>query len=155
MKRSRQSLFGGKPQLRRHRRMSPLMLVGGLVTTVVVVLVGGVIFLLPRLQSHAAGADPNMNCTLIVPAQPLTAQGLATPYQFTATHPANGPCNESNLNQSAFVQGVIYNPTTGTFSVYNPLVIDKGTRPAVQPTAPTLPKGAVVGIWFGFNANNL
>jgi hypothetical protein len=155
MKRSRQSLFGGKQQLRRNRRMSPLMLVGGLVTMIVVVLAGGVIFLLPHLQSHAAGADPDMNCTLIVPALPLTAQGLATPYQLTATQPADGPCNESNLAQSAFVQGVIYDPARGTFGVYNPLVIDKGARPAVQPTAPKLPTGAVVGVWFGFNADNL
>jgi len=135
--------------------MSPLMLVGGLVTMIVVVLAGGVIFLLPHLQSHAAGADPDMNCTLIVPALPLTAQGLATPYQLTATQPADGPCNESNLAQSAFVQGVIYDPARGTFGVYNPLVIDKGARPAVQPTAPKLPTGAVVGVWFGFNADNL
>jgi hypothetical protein len=53
------------------------------------------------------------------------------------------------------VQGVIYDPAKGTFSVYNPLVIDKGTQPAVAPTAPTLPKGAVVGLWFGFNGDTL
>src|SRR5579875_330237 len=155
MKRSRQNPFGGKPYLKRRRKMSPLMLIGGVITMMVMMLVAGAIFLLPHLQSHAASADPNMNCTLIVPDQPLTAQGLATPYRLTATNPADGPCNESNTNQSAFVQGVIYNPTKGTFSVYNPLVIDKGTQPAVWPTVPTLPKGAVVGIWFGFNADNL
>jgi hypothetical protein len=99
--------------------------------------------------------QPDMNCTLIVPANPLSAQGLATPYQLTATDPNNGPCNEANTNQSAFVQGVIYDPSTGAFSVYNPLIIDKGTQPAVVPTAPTLPAGAVVALWFGFNANNL
>src|SRR5437016_2662319 len=32
----------------------------------------------------------NMDCTLIVPPNPLSAQGLATPYQLTATNPANG-----------------------------------------------------------------
>lgn len=106
--------------------------------------------------SHAAGAaNPNMNCTLIVPANPLSAQGLATPYQFTATNPADGPCNEANANQSAFVQGVIFDPRADTFSVYSPLIIDQGTQPAVQPTVPTLPRGAVVGLWFGFDANNL
>jgi hypothetical protein len=80
---------------------------------------------------------------------------LATPYQLVATNPADGPCNEANPAQSAFVQGVIYDPAKGTFSVYNPLVIDKGTQPAVAPTAPTLPKGAVVGLWFGFNGDTL
>jgi hypothetical protein len=106
-------------------------------------------------RSTAAAAAVNMNCTLIVPASPLTAQGLATPYQLTATNPADGPCNEANGNQTAFVQGAIIDPATGQISVYNPLVIDAGTQPAVAPVAPTLPAGAVVGLWFGFNGNTL
>ncbi len=96
-----------------------------------------------------------MNCTLIVPANPLSAQGLATPYKLVATDPNAGACNEANAAQSAFVQGVIYDPSKGAFSVYNPLIIDKGTKPALAPTPPTLPAGAVVGLWFGFDANNL
>src|SRR6266478_241074 len=147
------------PKLRRHplvarrrRQLSPFVLVEVLVS-VVVLLVGVVIFLVPSLRSRAATV--NANCTLIVPAHPLTARGLATPYQLTATDPANGPCNESNTNQSAFVQSVIYDRTTGAFSVYNPLIIDEGTQPAVMPGVPKLPGGAIVGIWFGFNANNL
>ena len=100
------------PKLRRHplvasprrrRQLSPFVLVEVLVS-VVVLLVGVVIFLVPSLRSRAATV--NANCTLIVPAHPLTARGLATPYQLTATDPANGPCNESNTNQSAFVQSV-------------------------------------------------
>src|SRR5579864_4916795 len=86
----------------RRRRFSPLMLIE-LSITVVLILVAAGVFILPRLSSHAAGAV-NPNCTLIVPANPLSAQGLATPYQLVATNPANGPCNEANANQSAFVQ---------------------------------------------------
>ena len=97
----------------------------------------------------------DMNCTLTVPAAPLTARGLATPYTFTATDAAAGPCNEANIGQTAFVQATIYNPANGALSVYDPLVIDAGTKPAVAPLVPTLPNGAVVGIWFGYNANNL
>jgi hypothetical protein len=111
------------------------------------------VFWLPTLMTHAANL--NMNCTLIVPANPLSAQGLATPYQLTATNAGNGPCNEANANQSAFVQGVIYDPQTGNISVYSPLVVDKGTNPAVTPVVPTLPANAVVGLSFGFNATNL
>ena len=103
----------------------------------------------------ATAAVPNANCTITVPASPLTAKGLATPYTFTATNAADGPCNEANLNQTAFVQGTIYNPATGALSVYDPLVIDAGTRPAVAPIVPRLPAGAVVGIWFGYNGNDL
>ena len=139
----------------RSRRFSPLRLITVAVTLLVVVGAGAYFIILPKMSSHAAAANPNMNCTLIVPSDPLSATGLATPYQLVATNPDNGPCNEANANQSAFVQGVIYNRTTSQFSVYNPLVIDKGTRPAIKPTIPTLPQNSVVGIWFGFNATNL
>ncbi|MGH6657552.1 MAG: hypothetical protein ACRDVE_20395 [Actinocrinis sp.] len=100
-------------------------------------------------------ATPNPNCSLIVPPDPLSAQGLATPYQLVATDAAMGACNEANANQSAFVQAAIYDPASGAITVYEPLVVDQGTQPAAAPVVPTLPNGAVVGIWFGFNATNL
>ena len=103
----------------------------------------------------AADATANPNCTLIVPANPLTAKGLATPYQLTATDPAAGPCAESNGNQTAFVQGAVLNPRTGQVSIYDPLVVDAGTQPAVAPVVPRLPAGAVVAVWFGYNGNTL
>ena len=103
----------------------------------------------------ADATAPNANCTLIVPANPLSAQGLATPYQLTATDPADGPCNEANGAQTAFVQGAIIDPATGTISIYDPLVVDAGTKPAVTPAAPTLPAGAVVAVWFGYNGDTL
>jgi hypothetical protein len=106
-------------------------------------------------QIQRTATTDNMNCTLIVPANPLSAQGLATPYQLTATNPADGPCNEANAAQSAFVQGAVLDPATGQISVYNPLVIDQGTTAAVAPVVPALPANAVVGIWFGFNGNTL
>jgi len=97
----------------------------------------------------------NMDCSIIFPAKPLTAEGLATPYQLIATDPANGPCNEANSAQSAFVQAAIFDPATHQISVYNPLVIDYGTQAAVPPVLPTLPANAVVALWFGFNGDNL
>lgn len=104
----------------------------------------------------AAPATPNMNCTLIVPSYPLTAQGLATPYQLLGTNAAaDGPCNESNTAQSAAVQAAIIDTDTGQISIYNPLVIDQGTTPAVAPVVPKLPQNAVVALWFGFNGNIL
>jgi len=106
------------------------------------------------MYSHAAAAT-KPDCSLIVPPNPLTAQGLATPYQLVASSPGNGPCNEANAMQAAFVQGAVLDPATGAISIYNPLVIDKGTQPAVAPIVPTIPKGAVIALWFGFNGNNL
>jgi len=104
----------------------------------------------------AAPANPNMNCTLIVPSYPLTAQGLATPYQLVGTNArADGPCNESTATQSAFVQAAIIDTSTGQISIYHPLVIDQGTKPAVAPIMPKLPQNAVVALWFGFNGGTL
>ncbi|MGH2498099.1 MAG: hypothetical protein ACRDIV_25660 [Ktedonobacteraceae bacterium] len=137
---------------RRRRRFSPLMLVG-LSVPLVLAIIAAAVFVLPRLGSHAAAV--NGDCTLIVPARPLTAQGLATPYQLVATNPANGPCNESNKVQAAFVQGAVIDPATSQISIYNPLVIDQGTQPAAAPVVPKLPANGVVALWFGFNGNNL
>src|SRR5438552_5883336 len=141
---------------RRRRHLSPLMIIGISVPVLLVLIGAGILVILPRLGSHAATAVPNPNCTLIVPANALSAKGLATPYQlFAPDAAANGPCNEANANQGAFVQADIFDPATGQISTYSPLVIDKGTTAAITPTAPTLPAGAVVGLWFGFNGTNL
>src|SRR6266567_6013272 len=139
----------------RQRRLSPLMVIGLSVPVVLLLIAGGVFFVPRVLQSHAANGAPNPDCALIVPLNPLSAQGLATPYQLTALNPANGPCNEANPAQGAFVQGAILNPATGQISLYNPLVIDQGTQPAAMPKVPTLPTRAIVGIWFGSNGGTL
>jgi len=90
-----------------------------------------------------------------VPHNPLTASGLATPYQLLATNPANGPYHEAGKNQSAFVQAAIIDKDTGQISIYGPLVIDRGPAPAVAPVVPKLPARRIVALWFGFNARNL
>jgi hypothetical protein len=136
------------------RRRLPLMLIGISVTVLIALIGVGLFVIRPLMNSHAAAAV-NQACTLTVPANPLTAQGLATPYQLSATDPATGPCNEANPNQAAFVQAVILDPATGKMSAYEPLVIDQGTQPAVAPVVPQLPANAVVGIWFGDNGNAL
>src|SRR5690349_17075520 len=62
----------------------------------------------PAVTAAATTATPNPDCTLIVPRNPLTATGLATPYQLTATDPGQGACNEANTAQSAFVQAAVF-----------------------------------------------
>ena len=145
------------PKPRRGKRFSPLMLIGILVTLGVVVGAGAFIISQQKTGTHAAAnaAAVNMDCSLIVPANPLTAQGLATPYQLVATNANNGACNEANKLQAAFVQGAVFDPATGQISVYDPLVVDQGTQPAAAPVVPQLPQGAIVAVWFGFNGNNL
>jgi hypothetical protein len=116
----------------------------------------------PSATSTSTGTAPaaaNVNCDIIVPANPLSAQGLATPYQLTGTNgqtPAQSGCQMSNaVNLGAFVQATILNPRTGKLFVYDPLVITGGTTPAVAPVVPKLPRNAVVTIDFGFNGTDL
>jgi hypothetical protein len=98
-----------------------------------------------------------VNCNLTVPANPLSAQGLATPYLLSNQDGDDdgGPCHERNRNAAAFVQAAVFDPASGHVSVYNPLVIDRDSDPAIPPTVPALPKNPVVGIWIGFNGNTL
>ena len=107
----------------------------------------------------AAAAAANVSCDIVVPANPLTAQGLATPYQLTGPNgmtPAASGCTMANFaNLGAFVQATILDPVTGALSVYEPLVITKGTTAVAPPVVPALPAGAVVTIDFGFNGTNL
>ena len=151
--------------VRAGRPRRPLLVLAGIV--VPMALVGGAAAAMAATTNHrpwphpkpsptpTEAAAPNPNCSLIVPANPLSAQGLATPYQLVATDRKAGRCNESNDAQSAFVEATIIDPATGAVSVYHPLVIDRGTQPAAPPPAVTLPAGAVVGIWFGSDGDTL
>src|SRR5689334_11744647 len=96
---SKVNFRGPRAKLQRYRRVR---IIGGAAAAAVVAV--GAIAL---IQNGNAAAAPNPNCTIIVPANPLSAAGLATPYQLTATNPRNGRCNEANAAQSAFVQGAI------------------------------------------------
>jgi hypothetical protein len=101
------------------------------------------------MNQTAAQAASSMDCTLAVPANPLTAQGLATPYQL------GDGCSMANFGtQGAFVEATILAPS-GSVQVYNPLVITAGTTPAAMPMAPTIATGSTVIIDFGSNGTNL
>jgi len=60
-----------------------------------------------------------------------------------------------NDAQTAFVEAVIWDNINMGLSAYHPLVIDAGTQPLAAPVVPVFAAGATVGIWFGFNGNNL
>jgi hypothetical protein len=64
----------------------------------------------------------------------------------------------ANADQTAFVQGVIYdnNVNPPQLVVYNPIVVDAADPvPAVALVAPNLNPGSIVGLWFGANSNTL
>jgi hypothetical protein len=100
------------------------------------------------LNQTAAQAAASMNCTLAVPANPLSAHGLATPYQL------GDGCSESTTDLQAFVETTILSPS-GQLQVYNPLVITQGTQPAAAPVVPQIRAGSQVIINVGFNGTNL
>jgi hypothetical protein len=100
------------------------------------------------LNQTPAQAATSMNCTLIVPNNPLTARGLATPWQL------GDGCSEANPNEEAFAEATILAPN-GQLKIYDPLVITQGTTPAATPATPAIPRGAQVIIDAGFNGNNL
>jgi hypothetical protein len=108
-------------------------------------------------EADIAGKHQQINpdCTLVVPDNALSAQGLATPYRIRATNKQHGQCNEANAADAAFVQAAVLDPATGNVAIYNPLVITDGTTPAVAPVVPVLPPNAIVAIWFGYNGDNL
>src|SRR6516162_9351061 len=102
-----------------------------------------------NLNQTAAQATASMNCTITVPARPLSAQGLATPWQL------GDGCSEANTGtEGAFVEATILAPN-GQLQVYNPLVITAGTTPAAAPVVPTIARGSQVIIDVGFNGTNL
>jgi hypothetical protein len=109
--------------------------------------------------STATTTAANVNCDIIVPANPMSAKGLATPYQLTGPDgmtPAQSGCTMANAAAlGAFVQATILNTQTGKLYVYDPLVITQGTTPAVAPTVPTLPAHYVATIDVGFNGTDL
>lgn len=93
------------------------------------------------------------NCVVTIPPNPLTAAGLATPYKVTG-------CNQIDFaNQGTFVEAAILDPATGAIQIYHPLVINQDNNKVgvdfIAPITPTLPANAVVGIWFGSNAQTV
>src|SRR6478752_6186827 len=98
---------------------------------------------------NADEAAASTNCTVSVPANPLTAQGLATPWVL-----GDGCTWANGGTEGVFIDATILAPN-GQIQVYNPLVINQGTTPAVAPTPPTIARGSQVILSAGFNGNAL
>jgi len=97
-------------------------------------------------QTTAEAAN-STNCSVSVPANPLSAAGLATPWEL-----GDGCTWANGGSEGVFIDATILSPN-GQLQVYNPLVIDQGTKPAVAPVAPTIAAGSQVIISVGANGN--
>jgi hypothetical protein len=98
---------------------------------------------------NADEAAASTNCTVSVPANPLSAQGLASPWVL-----GDGCTWANGGTEGVFIDATILAPN-GQIQVYNPLVINQGTTPAVAPTPPTIARGSQVILSAGFNGNAL
>jgi hypothetical protein len=101
------------------------------------------------LGSLLAGSVLAQDCVLTVPANPLTAAGLATPYTITG-------CSQRS-DSASFIECAIYD-NAGTIELYAPLVVDAGDKvnvDFVKPVVPTIPQGATVACWFGSNGDSV
>ncbi|MCJ1405396.1 hypothetical protein MMC11_008624 [Xylographa trunciseda] len=90
-----------------------------------------------------------VNCFVTLPSNPLSAEGLATPFILQP------PCSQSVNGQQSFAEAAVLDPATGAISIYHPLIMDAGTTPLAPNVVPQLPANAVVGLWFGFNGGVL
>ncbi|TPX36428.1 hypothetical protein SeLEV6574_g08053 [Synchytrium endobioticum] len=106
------------------------------------------LLIIALITGSSSADDEEVNCRVMIPKNPLSANGLATPHQVFGDG-----CKMSEL--PSFVECTIFNTKSFELSVYNPLVIDKGTEPAASPVVPHLGKCDVVGCWFGTNANSI
>ena len=88
-----------------------------------------------NLNQTAAQAAASMNCTLTVPARPLTAQGLATPWQL------GDGCSMANAGtEGAFVEATILAPN-GQAAGLQPAGHHGGHHAGRMPAAPTIARG--------------
>lgn len=94
------------------------------------------------------------DCLLQVPNDPLNT-GLFQPWYVSTDPNSDIQCSQLNPGTEVFVEATILDELTGNFFVYNPLVIDSGTTPAIQPEIINLPNKSIVAIHFGTNANSI
>jgi hypothetical protein len=103
------------------------------------------IFALPSLAA---------DCLLVMPAFPLSYNGLTTPYRLQSVNMAD-KCTMENPLTTVFVEATLFDPDTGRLSVYHPIVVNDGQAPLIPPTPFTMPVNSVVSLSFGTNANTL
>jgi len=96
-------------------------------------------------------AQQGDRCVLLVPDNPLTPQGLMTPWILMGAN-----CNQATIGNTRFVHSVILNTVTAELIVYDPLVISQGMTVVSPPANVNFNiTTSVVGIWLGSNSNFL
>lgn len=94
----------------------------------------------------------SQNCILEVPDNPLTT-GLFDLWFVSSDNPNILNCTQLLPEKAVFVEATIIDKDTGKFFIYYPLVVDKGTQPAILPERVNLPVNNNIVIHFGTNNN--
>ena len=106
------------------------------------------LFITINIFSHA------QDCYLEVPPDPLNT-GLFKPWYLSTNPISEVNCTQTQDGTEVFVESTILDLDTGNFYVYNPLVVDKGTQPAITPQVISLPVNNTVIINVGANGNSV
>ena len=96
----------------------------------------------------------SQNCIIEVPNNPLS-EGLFAPWYVSTDISSNINCSQITTETSVFVEATILDIDNGQFYVYYPLVLDKGTEPAISPVKIVLPKNNIVVLHFGSNTESI
>ena len=94
------------------------------------------------------------DCFLQVPNDPLNT-GLFQPWYLSTNPNSATPCSQTVPGTEVFVEATIFDAINNKLFVYNPLVIDNGTAPAVQPAITQLPANSTVVIHIGSNGDSV
>src|SRR2546429_525601 len=97
--------------------------------------------------ASASGAAPAASGSQAAPA--ASAQGMATPWVL-----GDGCTWANGGTEGVFIDATILAPND-QIQIYNPLVINQGTTPAVAPTPPTVARGSQVILSVGYNGGAL
>lgn len=96
----------------------------------------------------------SQNCIIEVPNNPLS-DGLFVPWYVSTDINSNINCSQLITETSVFVEATILDVDKGQFYVYYPLVLDKGTDPAISPVKIVLPQNNIVVLHFGSNTESI
>ena len=94
------------------------------------------------------------DCILKIPNDPLN-QGLFQPWFLSTRNDSLLPCSQTIPSSAVFIEATILDLTTGQFFIYNPLIIDIDTQPALPILTAQMPQNNIVVLHFGSNGNSV
>ena len=119
-----------------------------------------IIFLL--LKIIISNSQLQIYCGITIPADPLTAVGLSSPFiiadtieTFSASQykslNTHNYCNTLNYKSTVLIDALILDVDTGNILIYQPLVANDMNQVAFPTRFPILPTNFIIAYWFTSN----